>query len=419
MLYNEARAQELLRTYGVDAIVAASRIGVDYVTGHRSTFESTFLGYHIAPGGHGRLVHRSFGVAPASGERILVVSAPIAATTVPDGDGGLEPYGGGGFDPAAAEAMVDEEFRGLARQLARGSSDVDHLGALAAALRRSVPAGGRVAIEADGLLPGELETLRGLVPELEVGDGSVLLRLIRMVKTDDEIERSRRAAEIAEVALQASIDVAAEGVTLAEMAQVFRAHAAAEGADLEHYAIDPFGLGIATISGYRVRPRDILLLDVGCLYRSVISDTCVTLALAPLEGEAAERYGLVRDALEAGAAAMAVGTKVGDVHRAMRAVVDGTLAETSAPQGHGLGLEPKELPFIAADRGLRLKDDCVDLDANQTLEPDMVLNLEVPLDVPGQYAVHVERTFVLDGDGLRGITPQERGSEVIPAGAGA
>src|SRR4051794_31400198 len=143
----------------------------------------------MAPGGHARHLFRAFGVASAAGERVLVVHAAIAATTVPDWEGGLEVYGGGGVDPAAAEALQDPEFRGLARQLARSSADVGHLDALAAAVRRVVPAGGRVAVEAAGLLPGELEELCRLLADREVGDGSVLLRLIRMVKTADEIER--------------------------------------------------------------------------------------------------------------------------------------------------------------------------------------------------------------------------------------
>ena len=84
-----------------------------------------------------------------------------------------------------------------------------------------------------------------------------------------------RAAEIAEVALAAMVAAAAPGRTLAELAQVFRREVAEAGADLEHVAISPFGLGIATVSGYPLRERDVLLLDVGCLYRSCVSDTGV------------------------------------------------------------------------------------------------------------------------------------------------
>jgi Xaa-Pro aminopeptidase len=416
MLFNPERAKALMNASGVDAVVATAQLSVDYVTGHRSSFESTFRAYHMVPGGGPEHLFRSFAIAAATGERTLVAHAATVATALPDWSGGVEVYGAGGFDPAGAEA-VDESFRELARVLARRSADVTALEALAAAIRSAVPHGGRVAVESAGLAPGEVEALRALVPGIEIGDGSVLLRLIRMVKSDDEIERSRRAAILGEGALSAMAGAAAPGRTLAELAEVFRREVAAGGADLEHVAISPFGLGIATVSGYRVRERDILLLDVGCLYRSCISDTGVTLALEPLSGEAAERYDLVRDCLDAGARALAPGTPVSAVYRAMRDVVDGTLAEGSLPQGHGLGLEPRELPFIGPPTDRRLADDVVDLAVDQQLEPGMVINLEVPLDKPGRYAVHVERTFVITGTGVEPITAQDRSRALVPGAA--
>ena len=383
-----------MRDAGIDAIVAAAQLSVDYLTDHRSSFESTFRRYHMIPGAGPELLFRSFALATASGERTLVAHAATVSTALPRWSGGLEVYGAAGFDPAAAEAP-EGAFRELARTLARGSADVTPLAALAAAIRKVVPHGGRVAVETAGLLPGELDELRALLPGIELGDGSVLLRLIRMVKTADEIERSREAAEIAEGALAAMVAAAAPGRTLAGARAGLPARRRRARRRPRARRDQPFGLGIATVSGYPVRERDVLLLDVGCLYRSCVSDTGVTLALEPLAGEAAERYDLVRDCLEAGARALAPGAPVSAVYRAMRDVVDGTLAERSAPQGHGLGLEPRELPFIGPPTELRLADDIVDLAVDQALEPGMVINLEVPLEVPGHYAVHVERTFLI------------------------
>ncbi len=414
MLFNEARAKALLGEAGVAAIVAAAPLSVDYLTDHRSSFETTFRRYHMVPGAGPELLFRSFALATAAGERTLIAHAATIATAPPAWSGEVELYGGGGFDPADAEE-VSPEFRAVARKLAQRSADVGPLEAIAAAIARSVPGGGRIAVESAGLAHGELAALRALLPAHELGDGSVLLRLIRMVKSDDEIARSRRAAEIAEGALRALVASAAPGRTLAELAQVFRLEVAGGGADLEHVAISPFGLGIATPSAYPVRERDILLLDVGCVYRSCISDTGVTLAVEPLSGEAAERYELVRACLEAGAAELGPGVPVSAVYSAMRSVVDGTLAHRSAPQGHGLGLEPRELPFIGPPTDLRLADDLVDLDVDQSLEPGMVINLEVPLEQPGRYAVHVERSFLITPTGAEPLTAQDRSTALSPA----
>jgi Xaa-Pro aminopeptidase len=125
----------------------------------------------------------------------------------------------------------------------------------------------------------------------------------------------------------------------------------------------------------------------------------------------------VRDCLEAGARTLGPGTSVSAIYRAMRDEVAGTLAERSAPQGHGLGLEPRELPFIGPPTELRLADDIVDLAADQALEPGMVINLEVPLEVPGHHAVHVERTFLITTDGVAPITTQDRTGALVPSAA--
>ena len=63
MLFNAERAKALLGEAGVDAIVAAAQLSVDYVTDHRSSFESTFRRYHMIPGAGPELLFRSFAVA--------------------------------------------------------------------------------------------------------------------------------------------------------------------------------------------------------------------------------------------------------------------------------------------------------------------------------------------------------------------
>src|SRR4051812_24164922 len=121
MLFNQARAETLLREAGVDAVVATAQLSVDYLTGHRSSFESTFRRYHMIPGAGPELLYRSFGIAGANGERTLVAHAATVPTALPEWTEGLRIYGGAGFDPGAADALAGP-FGELARTLARGSA---------------------------------------------------------------------------------------------------------------------------------------------------------------------------------------------------------------------------------------------------------------------------------------------------------
>ncbi len=58
--------------------------------------------------------------------------------------------------------------------------------------------------------------------------------------------------------------------------------------------------------------------------------------------------------------------------------------------------------------GARLRDECIDVDANLPLEEGMVINLEIPLDVPGSRSFQIEKTFLITADGARPIVPQDR-----------
>ena len=417
VLFNKERAEQYLTRYGLDALVLSLPVSVAYATEHQSSFETGFSNYMIFLGGRGGRFFRSFAVVSPRGERSLVVHTSLAATSYAGWTEGLEVYGGAGFDPQLVET-VPQEMRPLARRLASSTAERDPMEAVAAAVAALAPGARRVGIEHVGLEPGDFEKLKRAVPQsVELLDASMLTRLIRMVKTDDEIERSARAAEITELGLNALTNVAAPGVSVRELADVFRSVIGPNKADLEHVAVGPRGLGIATPGPHVLRSDDVMMLDVGCLYRGCISDTGVTMALSPPGPQVEEEYATLLTCLETGAEKLRPGQHVFDVYKGMRAVVDGTAVADSQPQGHGLGQEPKELPFISAVDGQRLVDACVDLDADVALEEGMVINLELPLEVPGKRWFQIEQTFVIRSGGAEPITAQDR-SRIIIAGGG-
>ena len=417
MLFNKERAEQYLTRYGLDALVLSLPVSVAYATEHQSSFETGFSNYMIFLGGRRGRCFRSFAVVSPRGERSLVVHTSLAATSYAGWTEGLEVYGGAGFDSQLVET-VPEAMRTFARRLASSTADRGPMDAVAAAVAALVPGARRVGIEDVGLEPGDLEKLRHAVPEsVELLDASMLTRLIRMVKTDDEIERSARVAEITELGLNALTNFATPGVSVRDLADVFRSVIGPKGADLEHVAIGRRGLGIATPGPHVLRSDDVMMLDVGCLYRGCISDTGVTMAFSPPGPEVEQEYAILLACLETGAEKLQPGRRAFDVYKQIRAVVDGAVVAGSQPQGHGLGQEPKELPFISAVEGQRLVNKCVDLDADLALEEGMVINLELPLEIPGKRWFQIERTFVIRSGGAEPITTQDR-SKIVIAGAG-
>ena len=85
----------------------------------------------------------------------------------------------------------------------------------------------------------------------------------------------------------------------------------------------------------------------------------------------------------------------------------------SFPHGHGLGLELRDYPLLMPVNGGVIRDDCVELSADLSLEQGMVVNLEAPVLTPGVRSVHCEQTFVITADGCRPLVPQDRQHPVM------
>ncbi len=415
MLFNPDRFREYLDDRGLDAVVLALPVSVAYATGHESSFETGFRGYMLFPAGRTERFFRSFAVVGAAGQRTLVTHAAIAVTSYAGWDEGLETYGGAGFDARIVDT-VPPAMRGLAGSLAARTSDRGPMEAVAAAISAVAPGATRIGYEQDGLEPSDLAALRrSLGAGTDLLDASVLVRLIRMVKTDDQIERLRYAAETGELGLRAIVEAAEPGLDVLRAADVFRSIVGARGADFEHVAIDPRGFGISTGS-HVFEQQDVTMLDVGCRYRGCVSDTGVTLALEGPSAQAEEEYAALLASIARGRELLRPGARVGDVYRAMRSVVEGSAGSASSPQGHGLGQEPKELPFIMDLDGRRFADECVDVDADLALETGMVINLEVPLEVPGSRSFQLEQSFVIVPGGADPLTGQARDT-IVTAGS--
>ncbi len=413
MLVNRPRVIEQLDRCGLDALVVALPVSVAYATDHESWFETAFRGYMLFPGGGTERFFRSFAVIAGNGDRALISHAATAVTSYLGWDEALEVYGGAGFDPSLAEDLP-AELRLVAGRLAGRTLERTPMESVAAALSAVAPGARRIGVERDGLDSSDIAALRQLLAAgTELPDASVLVRLIRMVKTVDQIERLTGAAETGEVGLRALVAAATPGGDALALVDLFRSLVAERGADLGHVAIDPRGLGIAT-GRHTFDRQDVTMLDVGCRFRGCVSDTGVTLALEAPSAQVEEEYSALLASIEAGRARLRPGERVVDIHGAMRAVVEGSVASAGKPQGHGLGQEPKELPFIAPVGGERFADECIDLEADLALEEGMVINLEAPLEVPGGRSFQIEQSFVIVADGARPLTSQPRERVATP-----
>ena len=254
------------------------------------------------------------------------------------------------------------------------------------------------------------------MPEATLLDCSNLLRLMRAVKSPEEISRLTQAAGNCRGGGAAISNLAAPGRRLGDLIEAYRVGLAQRGADLDHLIFSIYGLGIGTVPDYELRPGDVLLVDHGCRFRYYFSDTGLTLALGELPAPLQDRYTALYGALDAGAAQLRPGVLASAVRVTMREYLAERGVTTSYAHGHGFGLEVRDYPILVEPTGLRLKDECLDVSSDLPLEADMVINLEAPLYLAGAASLQIERSFLITPTGWQALVPQDRRQPFHPAG---
>jgi Xaa-Pro aminopeptidase len=77
------------------------------------------------------------------------------------------------------------------------------------------------------------------------------------------------------------------------------------------------------------------------------------------------------------------------------------------PQGHGIGVEIRELPYVRDATAQVIEDGCIRQEADLELRPGFVLNLEVSAFSDGS-SIKTEQSFVVTATGSDHLTRQAR-----------
>lgn len=214
----------------------------------------------------------------------------------------------------------------------------------------------------------------------------------------------------------AAYATAAPGRAIADLASAYRARLGELGADFEHFALGPRGLGVSSHARYVLHEDDVMFADWGCVYGSYYSDTGTTLCLKAPDPRLLKRHEAIRACLAVGADTIRPGVPSSAVQVAMHEALAQSGISGSFPFGHGFGIEPRDYPILVPDNGRRISDECVDVASDLLLEEGMVINLEVPVFALGWESMQTEQSFVVTGEGCRALIAQERSTPlVLPA----
>ena len=252
----------------------------------------------------------------------------------------------------------------------------------------------------------DYETLVNKLPGIEIKDANKIMRRVRFIKSEAEIEKIRH---ICRITSQGFIDLEGflrAGESEQENCRRFKQHLLKLGVDDSPYIVsgsgqEGYGSIIMGPTDKIIEEGDLFIIDTGSVFDSYYCDFDRNYAFGSISEKAKKAYRVTYEATEAGFKAAQVGNTTSDIFNAMNNVLQkgGALGNTVGRLGHGLGMQLTEWPSNTASD-------------NTVLEPGVVLTLEPGMAfLPGKEMVH-EENIVITEDGPEWLSI--RAAEELP-----
>lgn len=267
--------------------------------------------------------------------------------------------------------------------------------------------GGRIGVEPRQLRLLEYNYLRGAV-EADFVDGSDIFAALRARKDAEEIDNMRKAVEIAEKALEATLPMAGIGVTEQDIAGELFIQLLRNGSE-SSLPFTPIVAAGSNSANPHARPSarpltagDLLIVDWGARYNGYASDLTRTFAVGRIDAKAAKIHNTVQLANQAGREAGGPGVPCAEVDRAARRViVEAGFGEYFTHRtGHGIGMECHEDPYMHGEN-------------EQILEEGNAYTVEPGIYLAGINGVRIEDDVVVTSDGAESLSTMPREIRII------
>jgi len=253
------------------------------------------------------------------------------------------------------------------------------------------------AIEKSHLTVERLESLQEIYPQANFVRLDDKINEMRVIKDAIEIEKMRKAAGLADYAIEIGCKEIAEGKTEMEILTAVENAIQAKGCKMSFETMVLSGPKTASPHGTpgdrKIQKGDMILFDLGVIYDGYCSDITRTVAFGEVTEAQKEIYNTVRQANENAIAAVKPGVRAMELDKIARdTITDAGYGEYFTHRlGHGLGISVHEFPSVTGTNELELKEGMV-----FTIEPGVYKS-----DVTG---VRIEDDVVVTKDGVEVLT---------------
>ena len=283
-----------------------------------------------------------------------------------------------------------------------------------AAVLAEVPEGWRVGFDPTRTTVDELESLDKATPDsVTLVPVKGVIEQIRLTKDNFELRRLEEAADIAVTALRELIDAGQlrAGRTEKQVAADLEYRMRLLGSERVSFdtivASGPNSAKPHHSAGDRVIAEgDLVTIDFGMHRLGFNSDMTRTFAIGEIGSLEREIYEVTLASQLAGVKAAVPGTKLVDVDKACRDVIEeaGYGEYFVHSTGHGVGLDVHEAPSAAKT-------------GSGVLEEGMTLTIEPGIYIPGKAGVRIEDTLIITCLLYTSPSPRDRQKSRMPSSA--
>lgn len=255
-----------------------------------------------------------------------------------------------------------------------------------------------IAIEKEHFIYARWEKLNSWLPKVHLVGLDPLIQQLRLLKEEKEIRVLRKAAALADEAMQIGVDSLKEGVTESEVAAKIEFAMKKQGIDdMSFQTIVLFGNKTALPHGIPsqncLQAGDLILIDLGIKVDGYCSDMTRTFAFKKVDLQQKEIYQTVLEVQQKVLSECKPGIEAGYLDQVAQTFITNRGLEQYIMHrtGHGLGLNIHEPPSIHRNNKVHL-------------QKGMVITIEPGLYVPQVGGVRIEDDVLITADGHEVLT---------------
>jgi len=256
----------------------------------------------------------------------------------------------------------------------------------------------RLGFECNDITHGQYARLMRSLPETELVPVSDMVERLRLIKDAGEIHLIRKSVSILEKSFTHFKAILRPGLAERDLAAELEHFIKAAGGDKSSFDIivasgSNSALPHARPGKRRIKPNDMVLLDLGVSYEGYNSDLTRMFFLGKINPRTKKIYDTVREANRRSIKAIRPGVEISKIDEIARGFIrkKGFGDCFGHALGHGIGLEVHESPSISGRN-------------HAVLKPGMIFTIEPAVYLPGWGGIRIEDMILVTRKGCEVLT---------------